>query len=54
MICEVNGNRLANDKNYHLIEMWKWIIKNGIPLKSEEITKELYDYARDIYNSRTE
>ena len=54
MICEVNGNRLANDKNYHLIEMWKWIIKNGIPLKSEEITKELYDYARDIYNDRTE
>src|SRR5690554_2390474 len=53
-ICEVDGNRLANDKNLHLIEMWKWIVKNGIPLKSEEITKELYDYARDIYNNRTE
>jgi DNA adenine methylase len=26
-ICEVQGNRIANDKNYHLIEMWRWIIK---------------------------
>ncbi len=53
-ICEVNGNRLANDKNYYLIEMWKWITKNDIPLKSDEITKEIYDYARDIYNKRVE
>lgn len=53
-ICEVKGNRIANDKNYHLIEMWRWIIKNGIPLKYNEINKDLYDYARDIYNKRIE
>ena len=53
-ICEVQGNRIANDKNYHLIEMWRWIIKNGIPLKYNEINKDLYDYARDIYNKRIE
>ena len=53
-ICEVKENRIANDKNYHLIEMWRWIIKNGIPLKYNEINKDLYDYARDIYNKRIE
>jgi DNA adenine methylase len=53
-ICEVQGNRIANDKNYHLIEMWRWIIKKGIPLKYNEINKDLYDYARDIYNKRIE
>lgn len=27
-ICEVSGNRLANDKNLHLIEMWKGLTEN--------------------------
>ncbi len=54
VICEVKGNRLANDKNHHLIEMWKWVVNNGVPIKSDEITKELYDFARDIYNGREE
>ena len=54
VICDVQENRIANDKNYYLIEMWKWVAKNGIPFASDEITKELYVYARDIYNGREE
>ena len=49
-ICEVSGNRLANDKNYHLIEMWKGLV-NGIKYPTD-IPKELYDLARDVYNGR--
>lgn len=51
-ICEVQGNRIANDKNYHLIEMWKGLV-NGIKYPAE-IPKELYCFARDIYNVREE
>lgn len=51
-ICEVQGNRIANDKNYHLIEMWKGLASgNKYPT---EIPKDLYDFARDIYNGREE
>ena len=49
-ICEVDGNRLANDKNYHLIEMWKGL-SNGVKYPTD-IPKELYDLARDVYNGR--
>ena len=51
-ICEVQGNRIANDKNYHLIEMWKGLV-NGIKYPTE-IPNDLYCFARDIYNGREE
>ena len=49
-ICEVKGNRIANDKNYHLIEMWKGLA-NGVKYPTD-IPKDLYDLARDVYNGR--
>ena len=52
VICEVGGKRIANDKNYHLIEMWKGL-SNGTKYPTE-IPKDLYDFARDIYNGREE
>ena len=51
-ICDVKGNRIANDKNYHLIEMWKGLA-NGVKYPID-IPKDLYDFARDIYNGREE
>lgn len=52
VICEVGGKRIANDNNYYLIEMWKGLAKgNKYPT---EIPKDLYDFARDIYNGREE
>ena len=50
-ICEVVGNRLANDKNLHLIEMWKGLLENRE--RPNEISKHLYDSARNEYNRRT-
>lgn len=50
MICEVSGKRIANDKNYHLIEMWKGI--TGGVVYPTEIKKELYSIARDVYNGK--
>jgi len=38
-ICEVQGNRVANDIHYYLIQMWKELINGWIPNK---ITKEEY------------
>lgn len=38
-ICEVSGNRIANDSNFYLIEMWRELIKGWIP---EEISKDEY------------
>lgn len=46
VICHVNGNRLANDINYYLIDMWKEFINGWIPTK---INKELYD---DVKNNK--
>ena len=51
-ICEVKGNRIANDKNYYLIEMWK-VLAKGVKYPTD-IPKDLYDFARDIYNGREE
>jgi DNA adenine methylase len=49
-ICLVDGERIANDKNLHLIEMWKGLVNgNQYP---NEIPKDLYNIARDIYNGR--
>lgn len=45
VICEVQGNRIANDKNEFLIEMWRDLTK-GIEF-TKEIKKDLYDEARD-------
>lgn len=51
MICEVDGNRIANDKNKHLIAMWKGLSENRE--RPNEIPKELYDKARTEYNNET-
>ena len=50
-ICEVDGNRIANDKNLHLIEMWKGLSENR--KRPTEISKKLYDKARFEYNNKT-
>lgn len=39
MICNVKGNRIANDIHYNLIEMWKELIRGWVPPK---ITKDEY------------
>jgi len=50
VICNVDGYRIANDKNYYLIKMWRGLVKrNQYPT---EIPKSLYDKARDIYNKK--
>lgn len=49
-ICEVVGNRIANDKNIHLIYMWIGLC-NGEEYP-KEISKELYDIARDVFNKQ--
>jgi DNA adenine methylase len=51
MICNVDGNRLANDKNLHLIEMWKGLLENRN--RPYEISKGVYDRARNEYNNGT-
>ena len=43
MICEVKGNRIANDIHYHLIQMWRELVGGWIPKK---ITKEEYSEVR--------
>lgn len=43
MICEVEGNRIANDIHYHLIQMWRELVDGWIPKK---ITKEEYSEVR--------
>lgn len=43
-ICHVTGNRIANDVQYYLIEMWKALIEGWIPVK---ITKEYYYDVRE-------
>ena len=42
-ICEVKGNRIANDIHYHLIQMWRGLVGGWIPKK---ITKEEYSEVR--------
>lgn len=42
-ICEVQGNRIANDIHYHLIQMWRELINGWIPSK---IIKEEYNTVR--------
>lgn len=42
-ICEVQGNRIANDIHYYLIQMWRELVSGWIPKK---ITKE--EYSRTV------
>jgi DNA adenine methylase len=51
MICEVDGKRIANDKNKYLIAMWKGLVEGRERLN--EIPKELYNRARVEYNNAT-
>jgi len=46
-ICEVQGNRIANDIHYHLIQMWRELVGGWIPKK---ITKEEYSEVRTDQN----
>ena len=45
-ICEVSGNRIANDIHYELIEMWKALTNSYIP---EKVSKEIY---MDVKNNK--
>ena len=51
VVSLVDGNRIANDKNKHLIEMFKGL-QNGNH-RPFEISKELYDKVRTEYNNST-
>jgi DNA adenine methylase len=53
VITNVSGNRVAIDNNEYLIEMWKYLWKEKrVPLQATEITRELYDAARDMFYGR--
>jgi DNA adenine methylase len=45
IIDKVQGNRLANDCHYYLIEMWKALINNN--WRPVKVDKELYQKVRD-------
>lgn len=47
VVCDVNGNRIANDIHYHLIQMWKELVNGWIP---EKISKEQYNNIRTNIN----
>lgn len=51
VICEVSGNRLANDINRYLISMWK-CLTNGFSYPSV-LNKDFYDSVRREYNNKT-
>ena len=43
-ICEVQGNRIANDIHYHLIQMWRELVGGWIPKK---YTREEHKHIRE-------
>ena len=47
---EVDGKVIANDKNKYLIAMFKGLQENRN--RPTEITKDLYNVARDVYNGK--
>ena len=51
LIDKVSGNRIANDLNYYLIEMWNGLQNNYD--RPYEITREMYSLARTDYNNNT-
>ena len=48
VICEVSGNRIANDVNYYLIQMWNKLVDGWIP---EKISREEYNRVRSNKNN---
>ena len=46
-ICEVSGNRIANDINYYLIKMWEELVKGWMPQK---ISKDEYNKIKNNKN----
>lgn len=48
LICNIEwGNRIANDINFYLIEMWKELVRGWIP---EKITREIYNDIKSNYD----
>ena len=47
----LNFNRIANDKNFYLIAMWKFLTQTGLEFPTI-IKKENYARWRNIYNNR--
>ena len=50
VVSFVDGKRIANDKNHHLIAMFKGLQENRN--RPNEIPKDLYSTARDVYNGK--
>lgn len=50
VIDKVIGNRIAADKSKYLIAMWKGLQENRP--RPTEISKDLYDVARDVFNGK--
>lgn len=50
-IDKVNGNRIAADNNFYLIEMWRGLQKNTP--RPYDISKEMYDNARQDFRYKT-
>jgi len=51
VVCEVSGNRIANDINKYLISMWK-CLTNGFTYPTV-LNKDFYDSVRREYNRGT-
>ena len=51
IIQNIDGNRIANDKNKYLIAMWKGLQEDRE--RPKIISKELYSKARTEYNNGT-
>ena len=49
MICEVDGNRIANDIHYYLIEMWKELCNGWQPHKISSNTYHIVRLNREQY-----
>ena len=49
-ICEVQGNRIANDKNLHLIAMWKGLLETCIMDKCDN---DMDNYTNELYKTKT-
>jgi len=49
LIDKVEGNRIANDSNNYLIELWRTLIDGWIPKKYYD--KDVYNMARDDKSS---
>lgn len=47
-ICEVAGNRIANDSHFYLIKMWERLVCDWIP---EKITREKYNEVKNNQNN---